>query len=74
MLLQVIDRIVHAVALYCGGAVLAALMITILVDVVGRYAFNAPLYGSLDVAVVLLVLAVSCAIGYGGRAGAHPTW
>jgi TRAP-type C4-dicarboxylate transport system permease small subunit len=72
-LLQAIDRIVHAVALYCGGAVLAALMITILVDVVGRYAFNAPLYGSLDVAVVLLVLAVSCAIGYGGRAGAHVT-
>jgi TRAP-type transport system small permease protein len=72
-LLHVIDRIVHAVALYCGGAVLSALMVTIIVDVVGRYAFNAPLYGSLDVAVVLLVLAVSCAIGYGGRAGAHVT-
>jgi TRAP-type transport system small permease protein len=72
-LLRVVDRIVGAVALYCGGAVLAALMITIIVDVVGRYAFNAPLYGSLDIAVVLLVLAVSCAIGYGGRAGAHVT-
>ena len=60
-------------ALYCGGAVLAALMTTIIIDVIGRYVFNSPLYGSLDLAVVLLVLAVSCAIGYGGRAGAHVT-
>jgi TRAP-type C4-dicarboxylate transport system permease small subunit len=72
-LLQVIDRVVHTVALYCGGAVLATLMITIIVDVIGRYVFNAPLYGSLDLSVVLLVLAVSCAIGYGGRTGAHVT-
>jgi TRAP-type C4-dicarboxylate transport system permease small subunit len=61
------------VALYCGGAVLAALMTVIIVDVVGRYVFNSPLYGSLDLAVVLLVLAVACAIGYGGRTGAHVT-
>jgi TRAP-type C4-dicarboxylate transport system permease small subunit len=72
-LLRGVDRVVHAVALYCGGAVLAALMTTIIIDVIGRYIFNSPLYGSLDLAVVLLVLAVSCAIGYGGRAGAHVT-
>ncbi len=72
-LLRAVDRVVHAVALYCGGAVLAALMTTIIIDVIGRYIFNSPLYGSLDLAVVLLVLAVSCAIGYGGRAGAHVT-
>lgn len=71
--LHAIDRVVHAVALYCGGAVLAALMTVIIIDVTGRYVFNAPLYGSLDLAVVLLVLAVSCAIGYGGRTGAHVT-
>jgi TRAP-type C4-dicarboxylate transport system permease small subunit len=69
-LLHLVDRVVRAVALYCGGAVLAALMAVIIVDVAGRYVFNAPLYGSLDLAVVLLVLAVSCAIGYGGRTGA----
>ena len=72
-LLRAIDRVVHAVALYCGGVVLAALMTIIIVDVVGRYVFNSPLYGSLDLAVVLLVLTVSCAIGYGGRTGAHVT-
>ena len=72
-MLALIDRIVRAVALYCGGVVLASLMIVIVVDVTGRYVFNAPLYGSLDLTVVLLVLAVSCAIGYGGRTGAHVT-
>ena len=72
-MLALIDRIVRAVALYCGGVVLATLMIVIVVDVTGRYVFNAPLYGSLDLTVVLLVLAVSCAIGYGGRTGAHVT-
>lgn len=72
-LLHAIDRVVRAVALYCGGAVLAVLMTVIIVDVVGRYVFNSPLYGSLDLSVVLLVLAVSCAIGYGGRTGAHVT-
>ena len=72
-MLALIDRIVRAVALYCGGVVLAVLMTTIVIDVTGRYVFNAPLYGSLDLSVVLLVLAVSCSIGYGGRTGAHVT-
>ena len=40
--LHAIDRVVRAVALYCGGAVLAALMTVILIDVVGRYVFNSP--------------------------------
>jgi hypothetical protein len=72
-LLTLIDKIVRAVALYCGGAVLAILMTVIIVDVTGRYVFNTPLDGSLDLSIVLLVLAVSCAIGYGGRTGAHVT-
>jgi TRAP-type C4-dicarboxylate transport system permease small subunit len=72
-MLALIDKIVRAVALYCGGVVLAVLMTVIITDVTGRYVFNAPLNGSLDMSVVLLVLAVSCAIGYGGRTGAHVT-
>jgi len=72
-MLTLIDKVVRAVALYCGGAVLAMLMTVIIVDVTGRYVFNAPLTGSLDLSIVLLVLAVSCAIGYGGRTGAHVT-
>jgi TRAP-type C4-dicarboxylate transport system permease small subunit len=71
--LTLIDRTVRAVALYCGGVVLAVLMTVIVVDVTGRYVFNTPLDGSLDLTTVLLVLAVSCAIGYGGRTGAHVT-
>jgi TRAP-type transport system small permease protein len=71
--LALIDKVVRAAALYCGGAVLAVLMTVIIVDVAGRYLFNAPLQGSLDLSIVLLVLAVSCAIGYGGRTGAHVT-
>jgi TRAP-type C4-dicarboxylate transport system permease small subunit len=72
-ILAIIDRVVQAVALYCGSILLAGLMVMIITDVTGRYLFNAPLFGSLDLAVVLLVLIVACAIGYGGRTGAHVT-
>src|SRR5215213_9401549 len=72
-ILALVDRVVQAVALYCGGVLLAGLMAMIITDVTCRYLFNAPLFGSLDLAVVLLVLIVSCAIGYGGRTGAHVT-
>jgi TRAP-type C4-dicarboxylate transport system permease small subunit len=72
-MLRLVDKMVRAVALYCGGGVLAVLMTVIIVDVTGRYVFNAPLSGALDLSIVLLVLVVSCAIGYGGRTGAHVT-
>jgi len=72
-MLGFIDRVTRIVALYCGGVVLAALMIVIIVDVTGRYLLNWPLFGSLDLSTVLLVLVVACAIGYGGRTGAHVT-
>jgi TRAP-type C4-dicarboxylate transport system permease small subunit len=48
-------------------------MTVIIVDVTGRYLLNWPLFGALDLSTVLLVLAVACAIGYGGRTGAHVT-
>jgi len=72
-MLAFIDRVTRVVALYCGGIVLAALMTVIIVDVTGRYLLNWPLFGALDLSTVLLVLAVACAIGYGGRTGAHVT-
>ena len=53
-MLTFIDKIVRAVALYCGGAVLAILMTVIIVDVTGRYVFNTPLDGSLDLSCVRL--------------------
>ncbi|HEY7231786.1 MAG TPA: TRAP transporter small permease [Pseudolabrys sp.] len=72
-MLAFIDRVTRIVALYCGGVVLAALMTVIIVDVTGRYLLNWPLFGALDLSTVLLVLVVACAIGYGGRTGAHVT-
>ena len=72
-MLGFIDRVTRIVALYCGGVVLVALMTVIIVDVTGRYLLNWPLFGALDLSTVLLVLAVACAIGYGGRTGAHVT-
>jgi TRAP-type C4-dicarboxylate transport system permease small subunit len=72
-MLGFIDRVTRIVALYFGGIVLATLMAVIIVDVTGRYMLNWPLFGSLDLSTVLLVLAVACAIGYGGRTGAHVT-
>jgi TRAP-type C4-dicarboxylate transport system permease small subunit len=72
-MLEFINRVTRVVALYCGGVVLAALMTVIIVDVTGRYLLNWPLFGALDMSTVLLVLVVACAIGYGGRTGAHVT-
>ena len=72
-MLGFIDKLTRVVALYCGGIVLAALMSVIIIDVTGRYLLNWPLFGALDLTTVLLVLVVACAIGYGGRTGAHVT-
>jgi len=72
-MLEFIDKVTRFVALYCGGFVLAALMTVIIIDVTGRYLLNWPLFGALDLSTVLLVLVVACAIGYGGRTGAHVT-
>jgi TRAP-type C4-dicarboxylate transport system permease small subunit len=72
-MLGFIDRVTRIVALYCGGVVLATLMAVIIIDVTGRYLLNWPLFGALDLSTVLLVLVVACAIGYGGRTGAHVT-
>jgi TRAP-type C4-dicarboxylate transport system permease small subunit len=72
-MLGFIDKVTRTVALYCGGIVLAALMAVIIIDVTGRYLLNWPLFGALDLSTVLLVLVVACAIGYGGRTGAHVT-
>jgi TRAP-type C4-dicarboxylate transport system permease small subunit len=71
--LAIVDRLTRAVALYCGGVLLFVLMGIIVVDVTGRYVFNHPLYGSLDLSITFLVLIVASAIAYGGRTGAHVT-
>ena len=66
-----IDRIVHAFALWFGGAVLMALVALTVTDVTGRYFFDRPVYGSLDLYGVLLASVVAVCIPYGQRTGAH---
>lgn len=68
-----IDRLVHAVALYCGGIILAVLMAVTVLDVTFRYILDRPIGGSYDYSIVLLVLVVACSIPYGARGGAHVT-
>lgn len=70
-MLSVIDRVVRAIALFCGGLILIALMGVTLADVVYRYVLNAPIFGSQDISILLLVLVVAFCIAYGGRTGAH---
>jgi TRAP-type transport system small permease protein len=72
-MLAIVDRLTRAVALYCGGVLIFVLMGIIVVDVTGRYVFNSPLYGSLDLSITFLVLIVASSIAYGGRTGAHVT-
>jgi TRAP-type C4-dicarboxylate transport system permease small subunit len=71
--ISVIDRLVRAIALYCGGLVLMTVMGVTVVDVTFRYLINKPIGGSFDYSTVLLVLIVACSIPYGGRTGAHVT-
>ena len=70
-MISIIDRLVRWLALFCGGLILFALMVVTITDVVFRYALNAPIFGSQDVSVILLVLVVAFSIAYGGRTGAH---
>jgi TRAP-type C4-dicarboxylate transport system permease small subunit len=71
--ISAIDRLVRAIALYCGGLVLMAVMGVTVVDVTCRYLINKPIGGSCDYSTVLLVLIVACSIPYGARTGAHVT-
>ena len=70
-MLDWIDRIVHAFALWFGGLVLLVMLALTVVDVGGRYFFNWPVYGSLDLYGVLLASVVAVCIPYGQRTGAH---
>ncbi|MGD9923674.1 MAG: TRAP transporter small permease [Pseudorhodoplanes sp.] len=70
-MLDWINRIVRAFALWFGGFVLLALLTLTVIDVSGRYFFNWPVYGSLDLYGALLASVVAVSIPYGQRTGAH---
>ncbi len=67
--LDLVDRVVHPVALYAGGVAVVGLTSLIVVAVVCRYVFNAPIFGADDFNQILLVLTVAFAVGYSGRSG-----
>ena len=67
--LNLIDRVVRAVALYAGGVSVVALAVLIVVAVVFRYGFNSPIFGAADFNQILLVLTVAFSVGYSGRVG-----
>ena len=64
------DRILRWMAL-AGGAILMALMIFIVVDVVLRYVFNAPFSSSKEITEFAMSLIVFLAIAYCGWTGGH---
>ena len=69
--LLIIDRLVHGMAVYCGGLTVLGLLGLTVADVFWRYALNAPIFGGQDVSRLVLLLCVAFSIAYGGRTGAH---
>ncbi|MEW6664206.1 MAG: TRAP transporter small permease [Thermodesulfobacteriota bacterium] len=55
-------NVTSAILRYLGAAFIMLLTLTTGVDVVGRYFFNAPLTGGLDITVNLLTLVAGCGI------------
>ncbi|MDP7549180.1 MAG: TRAP transporter small permease, partial [Alphaproteobacteria bacterium] len=53
--LELLDRLVRAVALFAGGAMVVGLAILIVTAVVFRYVFNSPIFGADDFNQILLV-------------------
>lgn len=65
-----LDRAARLLALLAGFCLVAMMAVTV-VDVVGRYVFNAPIFGAQDLSQLLLVLVVFGAMAYCGRTDGH---
>jgi TRAP-type C4-dicarboxylate transport system permease small subunit len=57
-------RIVSKSSFYAGSALLMIIMVLVTIDVVGRYFFNKPLLGGLEISEFLLAGAVLLGMGY----------
>ena len=64
-------RFVSALLALCAGAVLVALMLVTVVDVAGRYFFNSPLAGVLDLTQMAVVAMVYLGMTWATWCGAH---
>ncbi len=64
-----IDRVVRAIALWFGAIFLLALTLVTVLDVTLRTVFNSPIHGGRDIAQFFLIIIVSASIAYSGRSG-----
>ena len=67
--LVLIDRCIHPITLYMGGAALIGLSLITVIAVVFRYVFNAPIFGADDFNQIFLMTTVALSIAYSGRKG-----
>lgn len=71
-----LDRVLRVIALAAGAiamAALAALAAVTVVDVSGRYLFNSPLFGAVEISEFLLVLLAFAGFAYAELRKAHIT-
>ena len=62
-----IEKIIHLISAYLnypGIFSVGLMMLFISVDVIGRYIFNKPISGSIDIIALLMVVLVFCSIAY----------
>ena len=67
--LTLIDRLIHPVALFAGGAALVGLSLIIVIAVIFRYVFNSPIFGADDFNQMFLLATVAFGVAYSGRKG-----
>lgn len=67
--IKIVDRLIDLAAAL-GALALAAIMVVIVVDVIGRY-FGAPLYGAQDLVQMAAVFVVFAGMAYCDRRGGH---
>lgn len=65
-----LDRVTRLLALLAGLCLVAMMLVTV-VDVIGRYVFNAPIFGAQDLSELLLILVVFGSMAYCGRTDGH---
>lgn len=68
--LNLLDRLCVWMGMLAGVALTLLAVFTIF-DIVFRYVFNAPIFGSIDIIQLSLVVMTFCALPYAGRAKGH---
>ena len=64
---------VTELVLVLGKVALSLMVLAIVVDVSLRYAFNAPLFGTLDISTLLMVVVIASGVAYTAHLKRHVT-